>query len=526
MVYAEQNAAFLADKKLFFKQVSTDKEMQERIAETDHDAKHKDYGFLLQNQIALEAEFVQMFAVLKTQKDKNNEAFWMYCYYCASLLEAFYKAYAQQSKEATYKKLKQEIKARLLNEKAEKESEENFIRSLENSFTNSFRNLMKVPFHLSVLRDYVAYSNLTRLYWVFCRLTLTNGLALANTLQFIEKLDAVLGTHTNVDNIISVFQAPNGVLNYFSVGLFLMRFAIDAALLTRHTFFPTEEEKKLNTSAYERFKYEVYKRHCNFANDLVWATVNFITNFNEVTHIPGPVAGAITAVFLGFDVCMLLYKSYLAKQEYLVKKAQYLKEREELTLLLQGEKLSDKERLRHETQVDILNKQLTELEIEWRTKEATLHFAASAAAFVMLGFSATLIFTTPGMIVASFFICHLAIAMYFSTNAYAKYQEKSLRLEQAELLGDNLLVARKEFEAARNDFIFTMVKNTVVPMVLITTFAIYWPAAVILTAVYLGYELYHAYDQHNSSKEAQHLALNSPPIDDLILEHETVGIAR
>lgn len=505
MGYAKQNDAFIKNKNQFFTQLHAKRNphMSATIKEVKKLAKDTDYHFLLQNQLTLEAEFTQMFAVLKKQKDKNNEAFWLYCYYSASLLEAFYKTYSQAAKAEHYEQLKKQIKERLLHVPQKQEADKCFIESLQNSFLEGFHNIMKAPFHLSVLRDYVAYSNLCRLYWVFCRLTITNGLAWANALQFIDKIDAVLGTHTNVDKIISVFQAPNGVLNYFSVGLFLARFIIDAGLLIRHTFFPTEAEKK-QVTAFERFKYELYKRHCNFANDLVWATVNFLTNFNHITNIPGPIAGAVTAVFLGFDVSMLLYKLHLAKQEYLVKKAQYLQEIKYYTNATSSKEFSAEERLQH---LALLNQQLAELEINWQTKNATFCFAAAAAALLMFGFSAALIFSPPGIIVASFFICHVGIAMYFSTGAYGKYTEKSLYLQQAELGDEDLAVARKEFEIARNDFIFTMVKNTLIPMVLITTFAICWPAAVALTAVYLGYELYHAFDQHNGNKEVKQLAL-------------------
>lgn len=503
MVYAKQNEAFIKNKNQFFTQLRThhNPNISSKLAETDKLVGTADYRFLLQNQLSLETEFTQMFAVLRKQKKQNNEAFWLYCYYSASMLEAFYKTYAQDAKEQQYQDLKQQIKKRLLQVTQEKAAEERFIDSLQNSFLQSFRNLAKIPFHLSVLRDYVAYTNLCRLYWVFSRLTISNGLLFAKALEFIDKIDAVLGTHTDVNKIISVFQAPNGVLNYFSVGLFLARFVIDAGLLIRHTFFPTATEKASQATAYERFKYELYKRHCNFTNDLVWATVNFLTNFNHLTNIPGPVAGAITAVFLGFDVSMMLYKLHLARQEYLVKKAQYLQEIKQYTQVMG---LTAEERAQH---LAMLHQQLGELEINWQTKEATFYFAAAAAAMLMLGFSAALILSPPGLILASFFVCHLGIAMYFSTGAYGKYTEKSLYLRQAELNNDDLVVARKEFELARNDFIFSMVKNTTLPLVLITTFAICWPAAVVLTAVYLGYELAHAFDQHEGNKEAKQLAL-------------------
>lgn len=518
MAYSKENAAFSSDKIQFFTQLQN-KELKS-FEDIERRAGTKGYPFILHNQKALETEFIQMFAVLQKQKDEDkekNEAFWMYCYYCATLLEAFHKAYSQHGKEEDYKKLKAQIKKRLLGEKEDAKAEEEFIESLKNSFVKGFRNILTAPLHLSQIRDYVAYSNLCRVYWVFCRLTLVSGLTLAKDLELLDKLDAILGTHTDADKIIDFIKAPNGVLNYFSVGLFLMRFAIDFGLLVRHTFFPTDLEKADKTTAYERFKFELYKRHCNFANDLVWATVNFLTNFNHITHISDPTAGAITAVFLGFDVCMTLYKCHLAKQEYLIKKAQYEQEMEDY--LKHPEKFPGMTAAQRVAHIAMLQNQLKELEIDWRTKQGTFYFVAAAAALLMLGFSASLLFTGPGIAVACFIVCTLAVAMYLSSGAYSKYQEKSLRLEQAELIGKDLEAARKEYEAARNDFIFTMVKNTVMPTLMIATFAICWPAAIALTVLYVGYEIYHAYDQHNSNKEAQ-LALNAPSEDDVVEDEQ------
>lgn len=601
MVYSSQNSAFRRDKQHFFSQTPFIGTLDSKINTIDTRVQNIGYTFLLQNQNALETEFTAMFALLQKQDDENKEVFWLYCYYCASLLESFYKAYSQQNKAEKYSNIRQQIKDHLNHDKKNSLAEASFIQSLHHSFLEGFRNIVTAPFHISQIRDYVAYSNLCRIYWVFCRLTMTQGLTLARDLKLIEKLDIILGTHTDVDKIISVFQAPTFVVNYFSVGFFLIRFMIDGGLLLRHTFFPTELEKgaengcdiykmddlpgaasleayrnsyiivqedetddielyyipkngpaeKLNitaiarnklksdllprinteqslrlttqevsdfittetghtpevTTSYDRFKYELYKRHCNFANDLVWATINFLTNFNHISKIPGPVTGYITAAFLVFDVCMTLYKCNLAKQEYLIKKAQYLQEINDYLNPERFKKMTAEQKLMH---IDMLNQQLIELEINWRKKEATYYFGAAAAALLMLGFTASMLVSSAVLVVGCYFVCTLAIAMYLSGESYSQYQEKDLCLEQAQLLGKNLPVALKEYAAARNDFIFTMTKNTVMPMVLITTFAICWPAAIALTVMYLGYEVYHAYDQHSESTAVKQLALSGP----------------
>lgn len=602
MAYSDQSTVFRAVKHQFFTEIAPLDDVTTKLEIAEQRAKAMGYSFLQENKAALETEFSAMFSILrkKSKEDsKKAEVFWVYCYYCASLLEAYSIAYSQQGKADDFIQMKNKIKDRLANKAANDDLDETFIEYMFDSFNTSLNNLSTAPFHLSRIRDYVAYANLCRIYWVFSRLTMTAGFTLARDLNLIDKLDALLGTHTDVDKIISVFQAPTAVINYFSVGFFLARFIIDGGLLLRHTFFPSALERgtactvhKLDTlpgvstiDAYrnsyiiiqnketsqptlyyipkvgdkqqisikqdndlnsleelmnkkkfyqlkadeikalitiptghipetstvlERFKHELYKRHCNFANDLVWATVNFLTNFNHITQIPGPVAVYITAAFLVFDVCMVLYKCHLAKQEYLVKKGQYEQEIQDYRDLIKSGKMKPSEGQMH---IDMLEEQLKDLEISWKAKEATFYFVAAAAALLMMGFTASTLVSPAALAVACFFVCTLAVAMYLSSGAYSQYIEKSLYLEQAELTGKNLAVAQKEYEAARNDFIFTMIKNTVVPMVLIATFAVCWQAAIVLTAMYIGFEAIHAYCQHCDRQQAKKLALEAPTDD-------------
>lgn len=602
MVYSSPNPALLRDKHQFFSQASSVNNLNTNIQVIEQHAQNVDYTFLLKNYHALEAEFKEMFAVLQKQHDDNNKVFWLYCYYCACLLETFHRAYSQNSKEAEYAAIKQQIKDRLNNVKTLQQSEEHFIQSVYDTMITGFKNLLTFPFHVSVTRDYVAFSNICRIYWVFMRLTLVQGFTVANELNIIAKLDAILGTHTDVDKIISVLQAPTKVINYFSVGFFAMRFAIDGGLLLKHTFFPTELEKgaangcevtllndlpgaasieayrnnyilvnneesdellfyyipkhgaalklaikeqnkfkialmqKMNdhqsvrlsalevnelitmqtnhtpelTSAYDRFKHELYKRHGNFLNDITWGIVNFLCNFNTLVGISGPVAGYLTAVFLVFDILLILYKCNLAKNEYLTKKSQYEQEIEDYKNPNKFKTLTAEQKSIH---IQMLQDQLTEHEINWQTKEATFYFLAAAATLLMMGFTVAILFNPSLLILSSFVVCTIGVAMYLSSDAYSQYTEKNLKLQQAQLNDKNLPVAQQEYETARNNFIFTMLKNAIVPTVLIATFAVCWPAAIVLTALYIGAEAYHAYSQHTDKNTIRQLALVAPDED-------------
>lgn len=500
------NAGFVLDKHFFFSKILSSKKTgalptspsSRSLDKSEYDANVTITPFLLQNRICLEAEFITMFNSLKRD---NQDQFWLYCYYCACQLEQFYKAYGQKDKEHHYSQLKQQLVMFYQSGKKTAQAEKQFINSLYDNFLSSIKSLVALPQHLAQIRDNAAFINICRIYWAFTRLTLTQGLRVANDLSLLEKLDKILGTHTNAEQIISVFEAPLGAINYLSVGFFLGRFIVEAGLLLKHTFFPSELEQRASTSPLERFKYEFYKRHCNFVNDLVWGTVNFLTNLNHLSGIPGPVAGYLTAGFLGFDVGMALYKCYLAKQDYLEKKTQFT---QELAAWLDpaASPLSNENRLLH---IDMLQRQLTELEISWRTKQAAFYFNAAAATLLMSGFTASLLLCSPVLITGAYFICTVAMAMYLSANSFAQFKEKGLYLEQRQLTGANNVIALREYEQARNEFIVTMIKNSVVPLVLIGTFAICWPAALVLTAMYLGFEGMQAYNKHTHEAEIKRL---------------------
>lgn len=515
MSYLIQSDSFRSTKQHFFSsQVSKiyDKDQTESsLTKVEVKAKKKQYSFLLENQKSklIESEFNTLFNALKKQEFEEQEKYWLWCYYCASLLELFYSedAYQHSNNKALYSQYKEEIKNYLNKVKPTIAPAPSFIETMVNSFVEGFKTVIKAPLHLSQIRDYVSISNIYRIYWIFSRLSITSGLLLANSMQWIEQLDLLLGTHTDVDKIIAGFQAPALFFYCLSVGFFLARFVIDSILLIKHTFFPSELEAQ-NTTRWERFKYEFYKRHFRFINDLVWAAINFITNFNQITHISDPIALYITAGFLFFDVCMALYQMFWAREEHLIKKAQLEKE----IAIYKGSQALTADVLLN---IVVLEAQLKELNTSWEVQQSGFYFQAAAAALLMAGFTASFLLTSPVLVMGSYFICVIGVAMYLSGKAYSQYREKAQYLEnhpEFDLYTPSQ--ALKEYEIARREFIFTMTKNTIVPIVLITVFAIYWPAAIVLTAVYLGAEAIHAYCQHTAANNAKQLEEMKPQEED------------
>lgn len=123
MAFSKQTEGMIADKNQFFMQLHN--QQFKTTLDIERKAESVEYSKILENHKILETEFTQMFALLQKHKDENNRAFWIYCYYCATLLENFYKAYSNYGKQADYSEIKQQIKKQLLKQKEDKKTKTN-----------------------------------------------------------------------------------------------------------------------------------------------------------------------------------------------------------------------------------------------------------------------------------------------------------------------------------------------------------------------------------------------------------------
>lgn len=493
MVYALPVQAFFDNKMGFFEGAAARvRDGRDLLAFADEYAQLSKYPFVARSHILLQQEFEQLFASLKAKK-KNRRDLWLYCYYCALMLETYHTHYGQKAKAQEYRAIADKIKASYKGERPPKreKSEDAFFTRVGKAISQDLVEMAKTPTQVSKLRDKVGFYNIVRIYWVFCRLTFTNSLRLLRDVKILELLENAIGKNIDVDAVVETLEAPNSIFRAFSVGFFLARLILNGLVAAKHMAGSSKEERTLPFK--ERFVLEMYKRHPVFLNDVVWAVVNGVTNYAQVFHISAAAAGWITAGFMVFDFALILWRRHLAEQEYLAKKAQYTAE------LAHCEHHRDMERYA------LVVEQLKNLEIHWQAKNSTFLFNATAALMLGAGFSASMLFTSPVLIVLSYAVCMVAVAMYLSDGAYNNYKEKSLRLQQMQveqqleqaheknIVGEDLARVLKEYQAARNEFIFTMIKNTVMPTLILATFAVCWQAALVLIAVYAAYELWNAY---------------------------------
>lgn len=528
---------FANDKRRFFAEVKTLDDARAR-------ALSHNYGFLAPNEKLLKKEYELLWARLQ-KGDIDQDAFWFYCYYCCIMLQNYHRAYGQDGKADEFLKLRIEIKHRITSRnygkaqadkktKAEQDNDESFFKYLGMRIWNALIELLRAPTQVSKIRDWVSALNVERIYWFFCRTTSTQTLVLLRDLEILDRISSVFG-NIDVDGIISNLESPNPVLRVCSVAFFALRFIFNGAMLVKHSY---GSEKEKDYEALLRLYSELYKRHPVLVNDVVWGVVNFITNYNWLTGIPDPTAGWIVAGFLFFDFCWLVWQRHLAKLEYQAKKEQLISDRDFYTNLLSnyidenGQPLTE-EKIREIGQhLKILNDEIDQLELSWSAESSFFWFNSAAALLLAVGFSASMVFTAPVVAILCYAICTFGVAMYLSAGSYKNFEEKRLQANY----DPNNQEAIAAYNAARNEFIFTMLKNVFLPTLFIATFAVCWQAAVVLTALYVAYQLYSAYNNYeekhkqlevgeeNAAIEADEISISEQPVDDSKGPTESIAV--
>ncbi|MFA5959653.1 MAG: hypothetical protein WC785_03985 [Tatlockia sp.] len=498
MVVPEKWHNFAEDKYNFFSSFDANGTYDAAFARAN-DAKHG-YGFTGVNEDLIRKELDTLFRTLKGDY-KYPEVYFMYCYYCALMLQNYHQAIGQTSKMEHYTKLSETIKNHA-QQAVDEEKTAAFKIDLAEKLKKGILAIIRNP--VSKIRGVVAFANIHRLYWIFCRSTMTKSFLVARDLKWIDKLSTALGKHIDVEAIIQSLEKPNQVLKVFSVALFATRFIINAGMMLKHTIAPSIQEKDGVYRHWDaRLMREVYKRHAVMLNDGVWATVNLLTNFNHFFHIANPVASWVTAGFLFFDIGIFLWTRRLAEKEYQEKRNQFQADREKFK--------DDKERLL------LLERQIKHLDIMWDATNATFWFNLTAASLLMVGFTASLMLATPVMALVCYALCTFAVAMYMSGDVYKKYEEQRLLLKDAQG-AKGIQKLTHDYHVARNDFILTLAKNAIIPTLLISTFAVCWQAALILTAAYIAFEIARAVSKRLSNNKAEALEklprefINSEPL--------------
>lgn len=475
MTHAARSQVFRQDKQRFFATVHTSTLASEM-------ARKKNYAFIGGNQYLIEQEFRQLFSALKNNPSKRDQ-YWLYCYYCSLLLKSYYEAYGKFDQAAEYQGHAQYALDAF--NKTPKQDDPSYGANLENKLAKDLKELLSTPAHVSKLKDWIGFANITRIQLVFSKIVVKQALVIAQDLRWLEKLDALFGWHTDVNAMTARINSTANTFNVLSVGFFVARFILNAGMVLKHTFVPSDAESKM--PMFERFCNEIKKRHIVFLNDITWTMVNGLSNYAPYFGIAAPVANMLTAGFLFFDAALLVYSRSLAQKDYLTKRDQYLAEKKRISVQLRDRVGHDIDKLNEDMKV--IDEQIAALDLSWKTTSATYWFNVTAALLLMGGFSAALMLSAAPAALASFIVCSIGVAMYLSAGLYGKYYEKNLMMQELEPRREKHQALAAEAQSAWSDLMYAMAKNTILPMIVVTTFAISLPATLAFVGLYFSYEV-------------------------------------
>lgn len=419
---------------------------------------HNGFHFVAEYRSLIEQDFADLYTMLS--KNGGNDELWRLCYFWCHALEEYYSdaSYPDPGKAKKYHDARIKLEWLIETKGLPEQEQHAFAASIGQQILDGFSDVADTVQHTTSIRAWLGFFNLYRILFLFSRLAIKQGLILAHQMKWLDNLAQLFNRTIDLNILVSMINSPTSIFNALSVGIFEIRLFIMLCEAFKHVVLaPTEKEESRTRT--ERFKEEIFIRIVDLYNDIAWAAVNTLCNYG---YLAGPVADWLTAAFLLLDAAALLCSLYLNYKEYEFKKAQYQYER----ILLGDDGQLAK---------DMVDGQLRELEIDWAVKKARILFATAGASVLMVGFSASLLLTGPAVATTCFLACTLAVAMYLSTGKYGDYVKASLDQQG-------------NVDAAHNAFAMSMVKNSIMPLVMVTAFAVYWPAALVLAVAYIAHE--------------------------------------
>lgn len=480
--------SFLEEKKQFFKPALNTLPAQDRINQVQKKVRSYDYEFLLKHRLSIEAEFRHLYRVLNDEEGTQEKDSWLYCYYCSMLLSEYYKDnhYNSPEKHAEYLKIAQSIEYHYTQGDFPKDQ----LRDWKTHLKADISELLSTPFHLSKIRSWLGFGNGYRIVFTFSRLTDQEFfLVLDKWADFLRKN---LHLNLNLDEMNRKINGPTATFRALSVGLFAARFLVNLSLTIKHTFFPSPKEQEITASA--RFYEEIKKRYPQLLNDIVWATINGLTNYAEFFKISNPLAMTILVAGLSFDVSLLGYRLWEAKQDYDKKYEEYTQEafstESELRALTKNPTSENEaERLQLESRLRYILAQIKEHELSFGVLTANFEANIIAATLILSALPLSLFLAAPAAIGVCYLLIVVGTALYLSADHYSAYREKALRAEGELSLGENIPEqAQKEISQAWKGFVNAMVKNTLMPLFVMGALAFSWQAATLMLVLFVAHE--------------------------------------
>ena len=171
----------------------------------------------------------------------------MYCIYCSHLLEAYYIGYEQSSKAESQRAFREKLINHLNGDESQSEKIKTAAQ-MKSWLGRSLKDLLVHPFtKISNAREKVMLLNFWRIYYIFSESFIEFSLMISKDAGIIDAFDRLFNTTTDIDKAIQNLHLPEVIntMRVLSVAFFAVRLSLNAAMIVKHTFLPSEQEKKI-----------------------------------------------------------------------------------------------------------------------------------------------------------------------------------------------------------------------------------------------------------------------------------------
>ncbi|MCH9763612.1 MAG: hypothetical protein K0U24_05190 [Gammaproteobacteria bacterium] len=344
----------------------------------------------------------------------------------------------------------------------------------------------------NMIYNNLGWTHLYRIGTSFSRLTDVMLLQIIKETDWFNALNQSINSFFDLGIALNILTHPafTNTLNVLSVAFLALRFSIESKTVLEHTLLPSQQEAEAFT-AWERFKNEVYTYRYSLSNDIVWATLNALGNFAPFFNIPIPLANNLMFSCCFFDLAVLTYRFYEARDAYHNQKATY--ETEMLT----------------NPDDDVVKQLLRTLEKNRAKEAAELNISLFGSLTLTTGFAIFLTTSTPIIAPAGTALCLLATAIYAASGYYGDHQKATHLLAQLKLDGKEtaevaaLQLAQQE---AWNSGWSSFAEALCMPPLLMGAIALYWPVGVMLLAAYATTKIASVPSPEPSQDGLEHIA--------------------
>jgi hypothetical protein len=464
---------------------------------------HLSYQAIREQFKDIQAEYLYVWLVLKHEsKNTDNTVYWNYLGWLNKQLYIYYDG-------KSFDKLKKKAFARsaiiqtiLKPSSSQIQSTNSLAISYERYLFENMIDWLKDLKSISYARNYVALTNLYRLYFVFLRLTTLHVINYLKWIEIWKTIPFLAGA--NVNWVLDLFQDPGLLmgLNVLSVTLFFMRALINCVKVLIYTFSPPDGDKDMRRR--QRIANGLQDKQLEFINDFIWMCINFLTNFNKITKLPVKACLILAAIGMAFDVLLLSYRLILSYR----------------AMQYQLRRLSDEYNvIEDKKKKAFVTAQIRQMKIQHYGEMSKVAYYISGAFSLFIGFSVTYFGMTPISAPIGMIFCMLGAAIYLSADNFKAIIDAKLQLNEALVNKNNqnyqlskptdkmIEHYRATYRKALYQYFFVFFETLLVPTLLMAAYASLWQLAIPLTVVYIIAKYAYSRYQYNKSQ--------NPPIDNM-----------